>query len=227
DRCLECRACDAACPSGVEYGKLVEGARSQLELARKRGPLARLARTVGFRVILPRPAVLAGFVRFSAIARRLGAARVLRILGFGRLGDLLALVPTRVSSQPLPRSFAAIGARRGRVALFTGCVMRAAFSDTNAATARVLARSASRRACVTRPSTSPRSAWSRVRVRCACARRTTIPATSSTPEDQGPAARAPACDPRARAAAARRGGYVLRQRWHVQRDPAGALKSAA
>ena len=140
DQCLDCRACETACPSGVEYGKLVEGARSQLELARKRGPLARLARTVGFRVILPRPAVLAGFVRFSAIARRLGAARVLRILGFGRLGDLLALVPTRVSSQPLPRSFAAIGARRGRVALFTGCVMRAAFSDTNAATARVLAR---------------------------------------------------------------------------------------
>src|SRR5437867_808783 len=140
DQCLDCRACETACPSGVEYGKLVEGARSQLELARKRGPLARLARTVGFRVILPRPAVLAGFVRFSAIARRLGAARVLRILGFGRLGDLLALVPTRVSSQRLPRSFAAIGARRGRVALFTGCVMRAAFSDTNAATARVLAR---------------------------------------------------------------------------------------
>jgi glycolate oxidase iron-sulfur subunit len=91
-------------------------------------------------MLLPNPALLATFARFSSIARRLGAARVMRIIGLGRMGDLLALVPARVSSQPLPGSFAAAGERRGRVALFTGCVMRAAFADTNAATARVLAR---------------------------------------------------------------------------------------
>src|SRR5204862_4310894 len=56
------------------------------------------------------------------------------------LADLLALVPQRATSQSLPERFAPIGVRRGRVALFTGCVMRAAFADTNAATARVLAR---------------------------------------------------------------------------------------
>jgi glycolate oxidase iron-sulfur subunit len=56
------------------------------------------------------------------------------------MADLLALVPSRSSSQALPATFPAIGARRGRVALFAGCVMRAAFADTNAATARVLAR---------------------------------------------------------------------------------------
>jgi glycolate oxidase iron-sulfur subunit len=140
DQCLDCRACETACPSGVEYGKLVEGARAQLELARRRGVLARLGRTLGLRVLLPRPGLLAPFVRFSAIARRLGAARVLRLVGLGRLGDLLSLVPAQVTSTALPETFAATGARRGRVALFTGCVMRAAFSDTNAATARVLAR---------------------------------------------------------------------------------------
>ena len=140
DACLDCRACETACPSGVEYGKLVEGARAELELARKRGPAARLVRAIAFRMLLPRPAVLALFAKFSVLAKRMGAGAVLRTLGLGRLADLLALVPQRATSQSLPERFAPFGVRRGRVALFTGCVMRAAFADTNAATARVLAR---------------------------------------------------------------------------------------
>jgi glycolate oxidase iron-sulfur subunit len=140
DQCLDCRACETACPSGVEYGKLVEATRSQLETARRRGALARLVRAFAFRTLLPRPTLLAAFARLSVIAKRLGARRVLRAIGARRLGDLLALVPAHASSRALPASFAAAGARRGRVALFSGCVMRAAFADTNAATARVLAR---------------------------------------------------------------------------------------
>lgn len=140
DACLGCRACETACPSGVEYGKLVEGARSQIEIARTRGPLARLVRTLAFRVLIPQPRVLALVARLSVIARRLGGVRALRAVGAGRMADLLALVPSRASSQTLPAVFPATGARRGRVALFSGCVMRAAFADTNAATARVLAR---------------------------------------------------------------------------------------
>lgn len=140
DACLDCRACETACPSGVEYGKLVEGARAELELARKRGPAARLVRAIAFRWLLPRPAVLAAFAQLSVVAKRLGAGAVLRTIGLGRLAGLLALVPSRASSRALPPTFAAQGDRRGRVALFTGCVMRAVFADTNAATARVLAR---------------------------------------------------------------------------------------
>jgi glycolate oxidase iron-sulfur subunit len=140
DGCLDCRACETACPSGVEYGKLVEGARSQLELARRRGPLARLVRALAFRVLLPQPRLLALFAALSTLTKRLGGVRALRLVGAGRLADLLALVPSRGSSRSLPSVFPASGTRRGRVALFSGCVMRAAFADTNAATARVLAR---------------------------------------------------------------------------------------
>jgi glycolate oxidase iron-sulfur subunit len=140
DQCLDCRACETACPSGVEYGKLVEAARSQLEAARPRGALGRVVRAFAFRVLLPSPAILATFVRLSVLAKRLGATQVLRATGLRRLGDLLALVPQSASSGALPELFPAFGARRGRVALFSGCVMRAAFADTNAATARVLAR---------------------------------------------------------------------------------------
>ncbi len=139
-QCLDCRACETACPSGVEYGKLVEGARSQIESARRRSPAGALVRTLAFRVLIVRPTVLALFARTSVLARRLGAARVLRLVGARRLADLLALVPDHATSTPLAWTYPAVGARRGRVALFSGCVMRAAFAETNAATARVLAR---------------------------------------------------------------------------------------
>lgn len=138
--CLDCRACETACPSGVEYGKLVEATRSQLERARKRSPMAAAVRAVAFRALIPQPALLALFARVSIVSRRLGVAHVLRLVGLRRMADLLALVPEHGSSQALPAVFPAVGARRGRVALFEGCVMRAAFADTNAATARVLAR---------------------------------------------------------------------------------------
>ena len=143
--CLDCRACETACPSGVEFGKLMEAARSQIEAARPRSLAERLARLVAFRLLLPRPAVLGTFAHFSVLSKRLGVAAVLRAIGTRvglarRLGSLLALVPDRASSRALPAVYPARGTQRGRVALFTGCVMRAAFADTNGATARVLAR---------------------------------------------------------------------------------------
>jgi glycolate oxidase iron-sulfur subunit len=143
--CLDCRACETACPSGVEFGKLMEGARSQIEAARPRSLPERLVRVLAFHVLLPRPAVLGTFAHFSVLSKRLGAAAVLRAIGTRvtlarRLAALLDLVPDRASSRALPAMYTARGTRRGRVALFTGCVMRAAFADTNAATARVLSR---------------------------------------------------------------------------------------
>lgn len=138
--CLDCRACETACPSGVEYGKLVEATRSQLERVRRRSPMAAIVRALAFRALIPQPAVLALFARFSVLARRVGMTHLLRLMQLRRMADLLDLIPDRASSQALPARFPASGALRGRVALFTGCVMRAAFADTNAATARVLAR---------------------------------------------------------------------------------------
>ncbi len=141
-KCLDCRACETACPSGVEFGKLVEGARTQIEQARHRGTVARVIRWLVFRQLLPHHRRLAMLARLGHVSKRLRVGTLVRPLPLGRrLAALLDLVPDRApSARPLPARFTADGEMRGRVALFQGCVMRAAFAGTNAATARVLAR---------------------------------------------------------------------------------------
>ena len=140
-KCLDCRACETACPSGVSFGKLMEGARSQVLATRKPKLPEAILRRIVFRGLITSPSRLALFARFGYLSKRLGARTVLRAIGMGRLAELLDLVPDRApTAQTLPPTYAPVGTKRGSVALFTGCVMRAAFADTNAATARVLAR---------------------------------------------------------------------------------------
>jgi glycolate oxidase iron-sulfur subunit len=141
-KCLDCRACETACPSGVEYGKLVEGARSQIVVARPRSPIERLIRTAAFEWLLPHRRVLGAFATLSIAAKRLGMGSLMRATRLGvarRLADLLDLLPERATATR-PSATAPRGDRRGRVATLEGCVMGSVFGDTNAATARVLAR---------------------------------------------------------------------------------------
>jgi len=142
-KCLDCRACETACPSGVEYGKLVEGARSQIVAARPRSRIERAIRVAAFDWLLPHRRALGAFASISVLAKRLGARAVLRathLRAAGRMADLLDLVPDRASASGPPRIVRARGERRARVALLRGCVMGSVFAPTNAATARVLAR---------------------------------------------------------------------------------------
>ncbi|MGH9863379.1 MAG: (Fe-S)-binding protein [Candidatus Acidiferrales bacterium] len=145
DLCLDCRACETACPSGVQYGKLVEGARAQIELNYRRPLLSRLLRWVGFSQLLPYPgrlAVAGRLLRFyqrSALQRWVRASGVLRL--FGKLGEAEKVLPPMEESfffSELGRVYPAEGERRARVAFFAGCIAQVAFAEMNRATVRVL-----------------------------------------------------------------------------------------
>jgi glycolate oxidase iron-sulfur subunit len=144
DKCLDCRACETACPSAVEYGKLVEHARALIERDYQRPLLTRLARKFVFRDLLPHPqriAVVARIVRFyqrfglQSFARATG---LLKLLGLADRERLLPRIDDSFFFTQLGRTFPAAGPRRARVALFAGCVAQVTFTQLNEATIRVL-----------------------------------------------------------------------------------------
>ena len=144
DRCLDCRACESACPSGVEYGKLVELARAQIEEQYRRPFFSRVARDLVYRRLLPYPQRIATAARFLRFYQRSGLAAlthgtgILKILGLRDRERLLPKIDSDFFFSELGKTFPAQGTRRARVALFAGCVAQVTFSDLNRATIRVL-----------------------------------------------------------------------------------------
>ena len=144
DRCLDCRACETACPSGVEYGRLVEAARAQIEQQYRRPLASRLARDFVYRRLLPYPNRIAAAARIlrayqrsglAAITRRTGA---LRLFGLAERERLMPRIDSDFFFSELGKTFPAKGSRRARVALFAGCIAQVTFSRLNRATIRVL-----------------------------------------------------------------------------------------
>ncbi len=138
--CLLCRACETACPSGVQYGHIAETAREQL--GPPGSPRMRAALHFAFTQLLPHPnrlRVLAGLLR---LYQRTGIQRLIRPLLPKKLREMesmLPLIPQRFF-QPTANILPAIGNRRAKVAMLNGCVMPLLFGDVNEATVRVLRR---------------------------------------------------------------------------------------
>jgi len=144
DQCLDCRACETACPSGVEYGKLVEAARAQIEQNYQRPFFSRLARNFVFCGLLPHPRRIALLARFLYIYQRSGlqslarSSGILRLMGLADREKLLPPIDREFFFSKLGRTYPAVGVRRARVALFAGCVAQVSFSALHDATIRVL-----------------------------------------------------------------------------------------
>jgi glycolate dehydrogenase iron-sulfur subunit len=139
DMCLQCRNCEAVCPSGVQYGRIMEGARAEI-LTSSRAPISWRLRSLFLREVIAHPG------RLSLVA---SALRLYRASGLRAVAESIPLIRDRaifapsVSGKPFTKRGLIArpkGMTKTRVALLTGCIMPFAYGRVHRATARVLAR---------------------------------------------------------------------------------------
>ncbi|HTU02202.1 MAG TPA: heterodisulfide reductase-related iron-sulfur binding cluster, partial [Candidatus Sulfotelmatobacter sp.] len=145
DECVGCLACEAACPSTVPYGRILEEVREDIARDFRRGVPDRIFRWLLMQ-LFPYPVRLGALIGALSWSQRMGvtgwlsrSALVGRVVP--RIAETVALVPTlprAAERQPLPEVTPAEGPRRGRLALLSGCAQRALLPAINRATVRVL-----------------------------------------------------------------------------------------
>ncbi|MBM3925517.1 MAG: 4Fe-4S dicluster domain-containing protein [SAR202 cluster bacterium] len=147
EMCLACRACEAVCPSGVPYGRLIEDTRAEVVRQGRLSWRARLAQAIFLRGVLPRPWLLRAGMRALWLYQRLGLqwvvrrSRVLRVMpgGVAEMEEQLPKIPSRFF-EPRREVHGAMGEKRMRVGLLSGCVMPLMQSGAMDASVRVLQR---------------------------------------------------------------------------------------
>src|ERR1700676_2668929 len=141
--CLACRGCETACPSGVQYGRLVEAARAEIENKIERPWHVRLLRWFVFGKLLPSKlnlGVVGTLLYFYQVS---GLKKLVRMLGFlpTRLREMESLAPeieTPFFFGYYGRTLPPEGAQKYRVAFMAGCIANISFARLNEATVRVL-----------------------------------------------------------------------------------------
>ncbi len=145
--CLDCRACETACPSGVEYGRLIEPFRVAVQEAEQREKTEKQFdwfREIVLYRLFPYAERMRALLAPVRLAQRLGLWTAAERMGLlklvpGRMGRMMRLLPPPVRQGPrLPRFLPAIGRKRAQVGFFVGCVADVMFRHTHWATLRVL-----------------------------------------------------------------------------------------
>lgn len=130
DLCLGCRTCEAVCPSGVPYGRIIEAGRADVEDVR-RPTLKRKASRLALRQLLAHP----GRLRAAGAATRV--AQALRLTSIMRSGRQLPQLQAQFRP-PAGNVAPAIGERKHRVAFLVGCVMPIMYPQSHRAAVRLL-----------------------------------------------------------------------------------------
>lgn len=150
DRCLVCRACETACPSGVQFGSLIEDFRAHARptpAAAPAGLRARLRRALGtfvLRHVLPNRRRLRALVDALYLYQVSGASRVVRTLGLARALGMQAQeamaphIPPPAARRDWPATLPAVGNRRARVLFLRGCIMPEVLPEVQQASIAVL-----------------------------------------------------------------------------------------
>jgi glycolate oxidase iron-sulfur subunit len=146
DLCLDCRACESACPSGVRYGSLIESMRGQLA-----GNGFHSEKTFAERIldlfmykVFPHPEKLRPWLWLARLGQSIGLNDFLHSSGLvklmpGPLAKMEAMLPPDIQPcEPLPTHSMPDGPVRARVAMFRGCVSESIFGPSNRAMLRVL-----------------------------------------------------------------------------------------
>lgn len=143
--CLACRACETACPSGVQYGMLIDGAQAAMAMNRRMGVAERFIRWLGMHQLMPNLRLLKLVARGMWLYEITGVQKIVRALAPYMLPrPLRAMEALLPPIEPTYRDYRApapaIGEKRGEVAFFIGCIQEAFLAQVNAATIRVLQR---------------------------------------------------------------------------------------
>ena len=145
--CLDCRACETACPAGVHCGELVEAARTEIETREKKSGRRSPLKAFLLEKVFTQPSLLRRLARALRLYQRSGLETLALRLHLPRLlskklDELAPLAPTispKFTHDLLPEILPAQGEMRYRVAMLSGCVQDVAFAEINRDTALVLA----------------------------------------------------------------------------------------
>ncbi|MCY7991680.1 (Fe-S)-binding protein [Bacillus haynesii] len=144
--CLGCRACEPVCPSGVNYGRLLEEARDIIQQNKKHAFPVKVLRRAVFKGLFPHQNRIRALTGMLGVYQRSGMQNVIRKSGLLRLlpdhlakmEAVLPKVPNMKQLKKRPHLLPAIGERKKRAAFFSGCLMDTLFLDTNMATIKLL-----------------------------------------------------------------------------------------
>ncbi|QED47656.1 (Fe-S)-binding protein [Cytobacillus dafuensis] len=144
--CLGCRACEPVCPSGVNYGHLLEEARDIINQNKKHSFSAKLVRNTVFKGLFPYQSRMRTMTSLLSIYQQTGIQKIVQKSGMLKLfpeslttmEKILPKVPNSKEMRQRPDQLEPLGVKKKKVAFFSGCLMDTMFMKTNDATMKLL-----------------------------------------------------------------------------------------